>query len=159
MFLLISWIIFVLSHLNTNNKSICVLSLLFGFTDFITTRSRLLSKYRGKRHYHRVERFRTTSIVVKYYNTTKNLKIKTHPVRKNVAASVFFLKRQHCVDAASRPGLICFCGEDVVSAGRLCWWVDWCWCRGFVGWWSLFLWAFGRKCLVLCRKAPLMWGV
>lgn len=68
-----------------------------------------------------VERFGTVSTVVKYYNRrTTKYEIKTHPVRKNMAASVFFLKREYPVEAASRPGLICFSGEDVVSAGRLC---------------------------------------
>lgn len=91
--------------------------------------------------------------------TTKS-EIQTHPERKNVAASVFFLKRERFTDGAWRPRLIC-CSGRMWSAlgGRLCWWVDWCWCWGFVGWWSLFLWSRGRKRLVLCRKAVPAGGI
>lgn len=83
----------------------------------------------------------------------KKYRINTHPVRKNMAPSVFFLKREHCVLPASKPGLILFSGEDVVSAGRFCWWVDWYWC------WAL--WDGGHcscepKRLVLWR---LVWGI
>lgn len=51
------------------------------------------------------------------------------------------------------PGLIWFSGEDVVSAGRLCWWVDWCCCWGFAGWWSLFLCAWVIETSGVMQKA------
>lgn len=71
-----------------------------------------------------------------------------------------FLKREFSVDAAFRPGLICFSGEDVVSAGGLCWWVDCCWCWGFC-WIVVFvpvsLWYRNR--LVLFRKPVPAWVI
>lgn len=62
-----------------------------------------------------------------------------------------FPERSVFVATAPRPALICFSGEDVVSAGRLCWWVNWYWRWGVVGWCSLFLEAWAAE--NICRYA------
>lgn len=108
-----------------------------------------------------VERFGTVSIVMKYYNkhSTKS-EIKTHPVRKNMAASVFFPEKRAfcrcCLQARSyllqRGG----CGQ--------------CWEALLMGWLVLVLGLCGmvvivpvspgyRKRLVLCRKPVPVWGI
>lgn len=105
------------------NKSICVLSHALVVTDFVkqSTFENKIQQGDGAiivpKYTDAVERVVSFSIQVKYYNRRE---IKTHPERKNMAASVFFLKRALCAEAAPRPGLIWLSGEDVVSAGRLC---------------------------------------
>lgn len=77
---------------------------------------------------------------MKYYEwpTTKS-EIQTHPERKNMAAecSPSFSWAADGSASTLPPGqvLSCCSGEDVVSAARLCWWVDWCCCclRGRCG--------------------------